>query len=131
MDEEIGVSVVVGQLKEAGSDPSKQVRPLLQLAHWYLGKFKTTANCADATKANALYNAALVRSIMVNHEVGEGQIISGIAETYRAFLSAFTSGRDVDLGEIRNEICSHKEFIAKERKILKERLEQQNEVFKI
>ena len=131
MDEEINVSVVVAQLKEAGSDPSRQIRPLLQLADWYLREFKTNAECADATKANALYNAALVRSNLVNYELGEDQIIPGMVETYRAFSSTFTNDEDVGVDEIRDEICSHKEFIAKERKILKARLEdQQPEVFR-
>ena len=127
MDEESDISVVVAQLKEAGSDPSRQIRPLLQLADWYLREFKTNAKCADATKANALYNAALVRSNLVNYELGEDQIIPGMVETYRAFSSTFTNDDDVSVDEIRNEICSHKEFIAKERKILKARLEHQHD----
>ena len=132
MEEEINTSVVVAQLKEAGSDPSRQIRPLLQLADWYLREFKTNAKSADATKANALYNAALVRSNLVNYEVGEEQIIPGIVETYRAFSLTFTNDEDVGKDEICDEICSHKEFIAKERRILKERLEHHHdEVFRI
>ena len=131
MDEEIDVSVAVRQLKEAGSDPSKQVRPLLKLADWHLTKAKATANGADFTKANALYNAALVRSELLNYEVGEEQVIRGIFETYREFLLTFTNDDDVGVDEICNEIRSHREFLAKERKIFKERLEHHHEVFKI
>ncbi|CAB3978239.1 tetratricopeptide repeat 28-like [Paramuricea clavata] len=128
MDEDIDVSVAVRQLKEGRSDPSRQVRPLLKLADWHLRKSKETANGADFTKANALYNAALVRSELLNYEVGEDQIIRGIVETYRTFLSTFTNDEDVGVDEIRNEIRSHKEFLAKERKIFKDRLEHQYEI---
>ena len=130
MDEEIDVSVAVEQLKEAGSDPARQVHPLLTLADWHLRKCKETANGSDFTKASALYNAALVRSKLSDHEVGEDQIIRGIVETYRAFLSTFANDEDVGVDEIHNEIRSHKEFVAKERKIFKERLEHRDKVFK-
>ena len=92
-------------------------------------KCKETANGSDFTKASALYNAALVRLNLSDHEVGEDQIIRGIVETYRAFLSTFANDEDVDVDEI-HEIRSHKEFLAKERKIFKERLEHHDKVFK-
>lgn len=131
MGEEIGVSAAVGQLKEAGSDPSRQIPPLLKLADWYLTKSIATANGADFTKANALYNAALVRSKLAHCECGEDQIIKGIVETYRAFSFTFTNDKDVGMDEICNEIHAHKEFLTEEREIFKKQLEHhQFEVFK-
>ena len=123
MDEDIDVSVE--QLRAAGTDLSKQVPALLKLGEWYLRKAKTTSNGADFTKANALYNAALVRSKSVNHEIGEDQIRRGIVETYREFLCAFAKGNDeISPDEIQNEIDSHKKWIARERRIFKERVDE-------
>jgi hypothetical protein len=83
------------------------------------------SNGADFTKANALYNAALVRPRSVNHEIGEDQILRGIVETYREFLYAFAKDNDeISLDEIQNEIDSHKEWIARERRIFKERVDE-------
>ena len=126
MDEKkVDVSVAVEQLRAAGTDLSKQVPALLKLGEWYLRKAKRTSNGADFTKANALYNAALVRSRSVNHEIGEDQILRGIFETYREFLYAFAKDNDeISVDEIRNEIDSHKEWIARERRIFKERVDE-------
>ena len=128
MDEEIDVSVTVKQLRTAGTDLSKQVPALLKLGEWYLRKAKsakTTSNGADFTKANALYNAALVRSRIANHEIGEDQILRGIVETYREFLYAFAKDDDgISVDKIQNEIDSHKEWIARERRIFKERVDE-------
>jgi hypothetical protein len=125
MDEDIDVSVAVEQLRAAGTDLSKQVPALLKLGEWYLRKAKRTSNGADFTKANALYNAALVRSRSVNHEIGEDQIRRGIVETYREFLYAFAKdNNEISVDEIQNEIDSHKEWIARERRIFKERVDE-------
>ena len=143
MDEEI--SIIVEQLKAAGSDVSKQVPVLVRLGEFYLEKAKTTPNGADFTKASALYNAALVRSRLIgNHETDEDEILQRIVETYREFLQAFAHDDGVSVDEIRSEIDSHKEFLRNERRIFKERLneidsrfirtdktEDQYEVFKI
>ncbi len=91
MDEEIGI--IVEQLKAVGTDASKLVPALVELGEWYLKKAKTTANGADFTKAGALYNAALVRSRLVNHETDEDKILRRIVETYREFLQAFAHAR--------------------------------------
>ena len=135
------VSTIVESLKEADKDLSKQVPPLVKLGEWYLDKAKATINANDFTKANALFNAALVRSRHVRHEIDEDQILRKIVGTYREFLVAF--GKDDDgmsVDEIRNEIDSHKEWVAEKRKILKERVndidqnretEQKDEVLKI
>ena len=123
MDEEINVTVE--QLRAAGTDLSKQVPPLVKLGEWYLKKAKTTLNGADFTKANALYNAALVRSTSVNHEIDEDQILRRIAETYREFLYAFANNdEEISADEICHEITSHKEFLANERRIFKERVDE-------
>ena len=131
--EEIGVSAVFEQLKDAGSDPSRQILPLLKLAEWHLRKSKTTAIGADFTKANALYNAALVRSRLVNREVGEvpseDEIVRGIIDTYRLFLLTFTNNEDVGVDEITDEINTHKQFLANERRIFKERLDDLHSCF--
>jgi hypothetical protein len=125
MDEEIDVSATVEQLTAAGKDSSKQVPALFKLGEWYLKKAKTTSNGTDFTKANALYNAALVRPRSVNHEIGEDQIRRGIVETYREFLCAFAKGNDeISPDEIQNEIDSHKKWIARERRIIKERVDE-------
>ncbi|CAB4035839.1 tetratricopeptide repeat 28-like, partial [Paramuricea clavata] len=88
-------SVVVEQLKAAGTEVSKQVPPLLKLGEWYLNTAKTTANGADFTKAAGLFNAALMTQ-----------------------------------DEIRNEISSHKEWIADERRVIKERVDEIDSWFK-
>ena len=134
MDEEIDVSVAVEQLKAAGTDLSKQVPALLKLGEWYLKKAKATLNAADFTKANALYNAALVRCRSVNHEIGEDQILRGIVKTYCEFLDAFAIAKESDENEIsqddiQNEIDSHKEWIARERRIFKERVDEIDSCF--
>ena len=88
-----------------------------------MDKAKITINANDFTKANALFNATLVRSRHVRHEIDEDQILRQIVETYREFLVAF--GKDDDgmsVDEIRNEIDSHKEWVAQKRKIFKERV---------
>ena len=124
MDEEIDdVSDMAEKLKIAGTDMSKQVPALFKLGEWYLKKAKTTANGADFTKADALYNAALVRSRLVNHEIDEEKILTRIVETYQEFLYAFAGNEfEVSVDEIRNEIDSHKKFLADERRIIKERV---------
>ena len=117
------VSPIVESLKEADKDLSKQVPPLVKLGEWYLDKAKTTINANDFTKANALFNAALVRSRHVRHEIDEEQIMRKIVETYREFLVAF--GKDDDgmsVDEIRNEIDFHKKWVAEKRKIFKKRV---------
>ena len=114
------VSTIVESLKEADKDLSKQVAPLVKLGEWYLDKAKTTTNANDFTKANALFNAALVRSRHVRHEIDEDQIVRRIVRTYSEFLLAF--GKDeMSFDEIRNEIDSHKEWVARQRRIFKER----------
>ena len=80
----------------------------------------------------------------MNHETDEDKILRRIVETYREFLQAFAHVDEVSVHEIRSEIDSHKEFLTKERRIFKERLnemdsrfirgdktEDQYEVFKI
>ena len=125
MDEDIDVSVAAEQLRAAGTDLSKQVPALLKLGDWHLRKAKTISNGADFTKANALYNAALVRSRIANHEIGEDQILRGIVETYREFLYVFAKDNDeISVDEIQNEIDSHKEWIARERRIFKDRVDE-------
>ena len=140
------VSPIVKSLKEADKDLSKQVPPLLKLGEWYLDKAKTTINADDFTKADALFNAALVRSRLacvpvhtqaisrhVPHEIGEHQILTRIVGTYREFLVAFAKDNyemsvdnDDDDGmspdEILTEIDFHKEWVAWERRIFKERI---------
>ena len=131
MDDEIDLSVTVEQLRAAGTDLSKQVPALLKLGEWYLKKAQRTSNGADFTKANALYNAALVRSRRVNHEIDEDQILRQIVETYREYLYAFVNntGDEVIVDEIRHEIDSHKEFLANERRIFKERVDEIDSCF--
>ena len=133
-------STIVEPLKEAGKDLSKQVSPLVKLGEWYLDKAKTTMNANDFTKANALFNAALVRSRHVRHEIDEDQILRKIVGTYREFLVAFAKDDRMSVDDIRNEIDSHKEWAAQKRKILKERVneidqnsetQQKDEVLKI
>ena len=117
------VSPIVESLKEADKDPSKQVPPLVKLGEWYLDKAKTNINANDFTKADALFNAALVRSRHVRHEIDEDQILRRIVETYREFLVAFAKDDDgMSVDEIRNEIDSHKEWVVRERRIFKERV---------
>ena len=134
------VSTIVKSLKEAGKDLSKQVPPLVKLGEWYLDKAKTTINANHFTKADALFNAALVRSRHVRHEIEEDQIQRRIVKTYREFLVAFGKDDEMSFDEIRNEIDSHKEWVADKRKIFKERVndidqnretEQKDEVLKI
>ena len=125
MDEDIDISVTVKKLREAGQDSSKQVRPLVELGEWYLKKANKTSNGADFTKANALYNAALVRSKRVNHEISEDQILRRIVETYRQLLNCFTNDNArISVDEIKNEIDSHIEWLAHERRIFKERVDE-------
>lgn len=123
MGDDIDVTATVEQLRAARIDPSKQVPPLVKLGEWYLNKAKAYgADLSDFTKADALFNAAIVRSRLVNHDIGEDQILQRIVETYRDFLYAFANEKEIDKDEICSEIDSHKEFLANERKILKERL---------
>ena len=122
MEEEIDVSAAVEQLRSAGPDASKQLPALMKLGDWYLNKAKTIANGADFTKANALFNAALVRS-RSNPEIGENEILRRIVETYREFLLSFANGVEISVDEIRHKIDSHREFVAYERRIIKERLD--------
>ena len=125
MDKKTNVSVAVKELKEAGQDSAKQMPALFKLGECYLKEAKTTANSADFTKASALYNAALVRSTNTNHEIDEKKIVRRIGETYREYLRT-VRGNDGDyefsLDEIQNEIVSHKDWLARERSIFKERL---------
>ena len=117
------VSTIVKPLKEAGKDLSKQVSPLVKLGECYLDKAKTIINANDFTKPDALFNAALVRSRHVRHEIDEDQILRRIVETYREFLVAF--GKDDDgmsADEIRNEIDFHKKWVSQERRNFKERV---------
>ena len=119
------VSAIVETLKEADKDLSKQVPALVKLGEWYLDKANTTVNANDFTKADALFNAALVRSRHVRHDIDEDQILRRIVETYREFLAMF--GKDDDgmsIDEIENEIDSHKKWLARERKNFKERVDQ-------
>ena len=121
-DGEVNVAAV-DQLKAAGDDLSKQVPALVKLGEWYLKKAKATSNAADFTKADALYNAALVRSKIINNETDEDQILQKIVEIYCEFLVAFARGdQKFDREEIRNEIYSHKEFLVNERKIFRDRV---------
>ena len=127
MDEEfeISVSATVKQLKAAGTNLSKQVPALRNLGECYLKIAQKTCNGADFTKANGLYNAALVRCRSVNHEIGEYQILQGIVKTYRKFLDAVAKDKDeISVNKIQYEIDSHKQWIARERRILKERVDE-------
>ena len=136
MDDDIDESVTVEQLRAAGNDLSKQVPALFKLGEWYLRKAKATSNSVDFTKANALYNAALVRSrlvnhelgedeILVNHELGEDEILQRVVETYRTFLYALAdNNEDVSADEIRHEIRRHKNFLTNERRMIKERVDE-------
>ena len=123
------VSTIVETLKEAGKDLSKQVPALVKLGEWYLDKAKITMNANDFTKADALFNAALVRSRHVRHEIDEDQILRRMVETYREFLATFAKDHDggMSVEEIRNEIHSHKKWIARERESLKERIDENSE----
>ena len=122
------VTTIVETLKEADKDLSKQVPALVKLGEWYLNEAKKTENANDFTKADALFNAALVRSRHVHHGTDEDQILRRIVETYREFLASFAKDDDgMSVDEIRNEIDSHKEWVARERKILKERVDQNGE----
>ena len=121
------VSTIVETLKEAGEDLSKQVPALVKLGEWYLDKAKTTTNANDFTKADALFNAALVRSRHVRHEIDEDQILRRIVETFREFLATFAKGDGTSVEEIRNEIDSHKKWVARKRESLKERIDENSE----
>lgn len=119
------VDATVEQLKAAKDDLVKQVPALVDLGDWYLKKAKISSNGSDFTKANALYNAALVRSRRVHHEIDEDKILERIAETYREFLYAFGHvGNIVSEDEIFHEIDYHKDFLAKERSIFKQRVDE-------
>ncbi|XP_028402859.1 uncharacterized protein LOC114525656 [Dendronephthya gigantea] len=124
MAEEINVSVIVDQLRAAGTDSLKQLPALLKLGEFYLKKAKASANGADFTKANALFNAALVRSDCVDHTTDEDEVLRRIVETFRAFLLTLTNDKEMSSSEIRNEIHAHKEFLARERRILQESIEE-------
>ena len=123
------VSTIVATLKEAGKDLLKQVPALVKLGEWYLNKAKTTMNANDFTKADVLFNAAIVRSRHVRHEIDEDQILRRMVETYREFLATFTKDDDggTSLEEIRNEIDSHKKWVARKRESLKKLLDQNSE----
>lgn len=129
MAEEINVTVIVEQLKVAGDDSSKQLPALLKLGEWYLKKAKASADGANFTKASALFNAALVRSDCVNHETDEDEILRRIVETYRAFLLTQTNDEEMSPNEIRDEIHAHKEFLVRERRILRERIDEIDSYF--
>ncbi|XP_028410545.1 uncharacterized protein LOC114533242 [Dendronephthya gigantea] len=119
------VSAVVQTIKAAGKDLSKQIPPLLKLGEWYLDKAMTTVNGADFGKADALFNAALVRSRSLNHEIDEDQILERIVETYCEFLYAFAKDDGkINKNKIRSEIDFHKQWIARERRIFKERIDE-------
>ena len=123
MEEEvngINASVMAEQLREAGTDVSKQVPALFKLGEWYLEKAKTNTNGADFTKADALYNAALVRTRIINHEIDEEQILKRIVETYQQFLYAFANESQISADKICNEIDFHKKFLVNERGKIKE-----------
>ena len=121
MDEDIDVSIIVEQLKEAGTDLSKQVPALLGLGDYYSRQAKKSKYGGDFTKANALFNAALVRS-RATREAEEEEIIRRIVVIYREFLRTFAEDDEISGDEIRNEINSHKTFLANERQILRERV---------
>lgn len=124
MDKETNASIAVKQLKEAGKDPSKQVPALFTLGECYLQQAKATANGADFAKANALYNAALVRSRSTSHEIDVKRILRRVVETYHEYLLTLgnNSNHKFSVGEIQHEIDSHKEWIAHERSLFKQRL---------
>lgn len=124
MDEE-QIRITVQALRDAGIDSLKQVSPLLKLGEWYLMKANASLDGADFTKANALFNAAYVRCPRVNSEnIDKEQVRRRIVETYRDFLSAFANDDKVSVDEIQNEIESHAMFLANERKILKDRVDE-------
>ena len=128
MDEE--VNVTVEELRTAGTHLSKQVSPLFKLGEWYLKKALTTLNGTDFTKAIALYNAAFVRSESINHEIGEDHILRRIVETDREFLCTFAhDNEEISVNEIRHEINFHQEFLANERRIFKERVDEIDSCF--
>ena len=118
------VDSTVEQLKAAKDDLVKQVPALVELGDWYLKKAKTSSNGSDFTKANALYNAALVRSRRVHHEINEDEILGRIAETYREFLYAFGNVGNVSADEVFLEINCHKEFLANRRSIFEQRVDE-------
>ena len=121
MDVEVNVTATE-QLRAAGNDPSKQVPALVELGKWYLKKAKTTSNAADLTKANALYNAALVRSRSTHHEIDEDHIKQQIIKTYCEFLHTFADDNEkLDADKIRDEIKSHNKFLKKERRRFQKR----------
>ena len=121
MDLEVNVTDTE-QLRAAGTNLWKQVPALVELGKWYLKKAKTTSNPTDFTKADALYNAALVRSRSTHHEIDEDHIKQQIVKTYCEFLHTFADGNEkLDADKIRDEIDSHQEFLAKERKSFKKR----------
>ena len=124
MDEEFDISIAAEQLKSAGRDISKQLPVLLKLGDLYFKKAKTTPNGGDFNKGNALYNAAFVRSRLVNDGTDDDQIFRRIVETYREFLHSFGNGVEISVDEIRKEINSHKEFLANERQSFKHRIDE-------
>ena len=118
-------SATIEELRAAGNDLSKQLQAFLKLGNWYLKKAKTFASGTDFTKADALFNAALVRSRLVDDEISE-EILRKIVETYREFLLSLPNAEVSELcaDDIRDEIDSHREFLAKERRIFKEHLDE-------
>ena len=123
MDKDNTVSTAVEQLKSAGKDPSKQLPALVKLGDWYLNKAKTTSIASDFTKAAALYNAALERRRRLNKGTSDEQIRRGLVATYREFLNVFaTEDKSMNVDDTQNEIRSHKEWIARERRLIKDRI---------
>ena len=112
------------QLKAAKDDLLKQVPALVELGDWYLKKAKTSSNGSDFTKADALYNAALVRSRRVHHEIDEDEILGRITETYREFLYTFGNVGNVSADEVFLEVNCHKEFLANRRSIFEQRVDE-------
>ena len=58
----------------------------------------------------------------VRHEIVEDQILRRIVRTYSEFLVAFGKDDGMSFDKIRNEIDSHKEWVARQRRIFKERV---------
>lgn len=111
----VNASLYAEELKMAGNDVAKQVPALLKLGDWYVRTAKTTGHCADFTKANAIFNAALVRERYLCHETNEEEIFAKIVDTYREFLHTATKNNAVNQEEIRDEVHFHKQFLATER----------------
>lgn len=123
MDEVIVSSAVAEELRAAGSEVSKQVPALLKLGKLYLKRAKATADGGDFTKSGGLFNAALVRSRLVENGNDGDEILQEISETYREFLLAFAHDKRISEDEIQTEVRSHKKWIADERRNFKERVD--------